>query len=197
MDKASLIGLIVGTVCLGIVFMESSHGHLIMFYSQEGVLMVFGGSISVVFMSMPMDKLLCVVGFLKAFMFHKGRDPVETVKMMSELAEKTASDHNTLRAMLVLLEQRGLTVRRPHPTDGRARHVSLTSEGRRVYRKLWKRTEQLRSVMLGPLSEEDLNLLVALLRRLSSAMNQPRIRLSPENPSRSRVSGIGAKRHSP
>ena len=71
MDKASLIGILVGCSCLGIVFFEASHGHLVMFYSLEGVLMVFGGSISVVFMSMPMSKLKCVPGYLRRFMFQK------------------------------------------------------------------------------------------------------------------------------
>ena len=60
MDIASLIGLLVGVGCLGFVFYEVSHGHLMMFYSQEGVLMVIGGSISVCFMAMPMDKIKAV-----------------------------------------------------------------------------------------------------------------------------------------
>ena len=44
MDKASLIGIIVGVVCLGICAYEVSHGHFMMFYSLEGILMVGGGS---------------------------------------------------------------------------------------------------------------------------------------------------------
>jgi DNA-binding MarR family transcriptional regulator len=91
-----------------------------------------------------------------------------------ELVERTASDHNTLRAMLVLLERRGLIERRPHPTDGRARHVSLTSQGRRVYRKLWNRGNSLRSEMLEPFSDQDVKTLVTLLRRLAAAMDRPR-----------------------
>ncbi len=37
-----------------------------------------------------------------------------------ELVSRTSSDPNTMRAMLVLLERRGLIKRRPHPRDGRA-----------------------------------------------------------------------------
>jgi chemotaxis protein MotA len=92
MDIASIIGLVVGIGCLGFVFFESSHGHLAMFYSQEGVLMVFGGSISVVFMSMPMAKLKCVGGWLRRFMFYKGKSPLEVVKTVSEVAEKARRD---------------------------------------------------------------------------------------------------------
>jgi chemotaxis protein MotA len=92
MDKASIIGIIIGTVCLGIVFFEASHGHLVMFYSLEGVLMVFGGSISVCFMAMPMEKMLQVPGFIKCFMFHKGRNAVDVVQSMATLGEKARRD---------------------------------------------------------------------------------------------------------
>lgn len=92
MDKASTIGLLIGLTCLGIVFYEASHGHLAMFYSQEGVLMVFGGSASVVFMAMPLAKLKCVGGWIKTFMFQKGRSAVEVVQLMTELSEKARRD---------------------------------------------------------------------------------------------------------
>jgi chemotaxis protein MotA len=92
MDKASLIGVLIGTVCLGIVFFEVSHGHLLMFYSLEGVLMVGGGSISVCFMAMPFEKIKCVPGFIRRFMFQKARDPVETVKSVAALGEKARRD---------------------------------------------------------------------------------------------------------
>ncbi len=92
MDKASLIGVIIGVVCLGIVAVEVSHGHFMMFFSLEGVLMVGGGSISVLFMSMPMEKLKKVPGYLRAFMFNKGMEPALVVKLMSELSEKARRD---------------------------------------------------------------------------------------------------------
>ena len=92
MDKSSLIGVIIGVVCLGIVGMEASHGHWAMFYSLEGVLMVFGGSASVVFMAMPLDKVLALPGYLKRFMFHKGMGAVETVKLLTGLSEKARRD---------------------------------------------------------------------------------------------------------
>lgn len=92
MDVASIIGLLIGMGCLGFVFFEVSHGHFAMFYSQEGVLMVFGGSISVAFMAMPMDKLKCVPGFVRRFMFHKATPPVEVIKMMTQFSEIARRD---------------------------------------------------------------------------------------------------------
>lgn len=88
MDKASLLGLLVGIGCLGFVLFEVSHGNFMMFFSGEGVLMVGGGSISVCLMGMPMDKLKQLPGYLKAFLFYKGKGPVQVIEMMSSLSEK-------------------------------------------------------------------------------------------------------------
>lgn len=92
MDKASLIGLLVGIGCLGYVFFEVSHGQLGMFFSMEGVLMVFGGSISVTFMAMPMDKMMKVPGYIKRFMFHKGMSAFSVIELVGRLAEKARRD---------------------------------------------------------------------------------------------------------
>ena len=52
------------------------------------------------------------------------------------LVERTASDANTVTAILRLLERRGLVRREAHARDGRARCVFLTSKGRRLQRRL-------------------------------------------------------------
>lgn len=98
---------------------------------------------------------------------------------LGELSEKTAADRNTLRPMLAILERRGLIERQPHPTDGRARLTSLTGEGRRVYRKLWKHSEGVRQEMFARLPEPDVDALVALLRRFVSAMDRPPAKAAP------------------
>jgi DNA-binding MarR family transcriptional regulator len=51
------------------------------------------------------------------------------------LVERTASDPNTVTAILALLERRGLVRRESHLHDRRARCVFLTAEGRRVQRR--------------------------------------------------------------
>jgi chemotaxis protein MotA len=63
-----------------------------MFFSMEGVLMVGGGSISVCFMGMPLEKVMSVPGFIRRFMFNKGRNPVEVVQTMAALGEKARRD---------------------------------------------------------------------------------------------------------
>ncbi len=92
MDKASLIGSIIGVVACSWVAWLASHGHLAMFYSDKGLIMVLGGTISVIFMAMPMEKLKCIPGYVRRFLFHKSRNPVDTVRLLSELSEKARRD---------------------------------------------------------------------------------------------------------
>jgi chemotaxis protein MotA len=92
MDKASIIGILIGVSALGYVFLEVSHGNLMMFFSMEGVLMVGFGSVSVVCMAMPMEKLLCVPGYIKAFLFHKAQPMSTIIKQLASLSEKARRD---------------------------------------------------------------------------------------------------------
>jgi chemotaxis protein MotA len=92
LDKSSLIGIIIGVVCLGIVFVEVSHGNFAMFISVEGLLMVGGGSISVTFIALPLDRVLSIPGYVKRFLFNKGMSAVEVTKLMSSLSEKARRD---------------------------------------------------------------------------------------------------------
>ncbi len=92
MDKASIIGIIIGCACFGFVAWHTSHGDLMMFFSLEGVFTVFGGSVSVVFMAMPMDKLLKVPGYLKRFMFQKAKPHGDVIKMLVAFSEKARRD---------------------------------------------------------------------------------------------------------
>lgn len=64
--------------------------------------------------------------------------------MQQDLVRRSGSDPNTVRAMLVLLERRGLVRRRAHADDGRARSVELTLRGRQLQAELRKTSEGLR-----------------------------------------------------
>jgi DNA-binding MarR family transcriptional regulator len=91
--------------------------------------------------------------------------------MQQDLVRRAASDPSTVRAMLVLLEGRGLVAREPHPADGRAREVSLTAKGRRLYERLWRTSEPIRVRLLADFSEQEADLLLRFLRRLSQNAN--------------------------
>ncbi len=87
-----------------------------------------------------------------------------------ELAARMPSDPSTVRAMLVLLEERGLVSRSTHPTDGRARTVALTESGLRKFRQVFKAGQAIRDQMVSSLSAEETRSLVNLLRRVSKSL---------------------------
>jgi DNA-binding MarR family transcriptional regulator len=96
-----------------------------------------------------------------------------------DLVARTASDPSTLRAMLVLLEGRGLIERRPHPTDGRARSVKLTASGRRTLSRTWQATEPVRQGLVEALHPRDVEQLTAFLKMVADLVGRPPVREAP------------------
>lgn len=92
MDISSLIGCILGVLLIGIVGYEVSHGHWMMFYSLEGVLLVFGGSISVAFMALPLERVKSIPGYCKKFLFPKTKASAEVIKLITDLADRARRD---------------------------------------------------------------------------------------------------------
>jgi DNA-binding MarR family transcriptional regulator len=64
-----------------------------------------------------------------------------------ELATRMNSDPSTVRAMLVLLERGGLIERESHPSDGRAKTVALSEDGRVKVERLWSASQSIRDRM--------------------------------------------------
>jgi DNA-binding MarR family transcriptional regulator len=94
-----------------------------------------------------------------------------------ELARRMPSDPSTVRAMLVLLERCGLVQRNTHPTDARARTVTLTRAGRQKFRQLWKAGESIRAKMYGSLEPHEAEMLVGLLSRVGQALDVEPVRV--------------------
>jgi MarR family transcriptional regulator, lower aerobic nicotinate degradation pathway regulator len=90
-----------------------------------------------------------------------------------DLVRRVSSDPNTVRAILLLLEGRGLVAREPHPGDGRARRVTLTPKGRGLFRALWAKTEPVRARLLAAFGADEMTTLLALLRRVAGALAPP------------------------
>jgi len=100
----------------------------------------------------------------------------EGAATQQQLVRRVASDPNTVRAMLLLLEGRGLVARGPHPDDGRARRVTLTAKGRRTFGRLWAKSESIRRRLLTALRPGEVADLVALLQRVTDEMSPPKAR---------------------
>jgi DNA-binding MarR family transcriptional regulator len=97
-----------------------------------------------------------------------------------ELAARMPSDPSTVRAMLVLLEKRGLVSRDTHPTDGRARTVTLTASGLRKFRQVFESGEAIREQMVSSMSAAETKLLIKLLRRVSKSLAAPTMVVAAE-----------------
>jgi DNA-binding MarR family transcriptional regulator len=87
-----------------------------------------------------------------------------------DLARRLCSDASTVRAMLLLLESRGLVARDPHPSDARARNVALTPKGRRAYRKMYEGSEAFRAGLVAAVGPDQAGTLLAMLLRLTQSL---------------------------
>jgi DNA-binding MarR family transcriptional regulator len=88
-----------------------------------------------------------------------------------EIARRIDSDPNSTSEMLGRLERQGLVVRERHATDGRARIVRLTDQGRELQRRAWEGGEAHRRIMEGLFSENGLEMTVAHLERIARALS--------------------------
>ena len=98
----------------------------------------------------------------------------EDAVTQQDLVRRASSDPNTVRAMLVLLEKRGLVTRVNHRSDGRARSVTLTEKGRRLHRRQLADTDPLRTRMAALFRPEEVKALVDFLARISEALSPPK-----------------------
>lgn len=89
-----------------------------------------------------------------------------------ELALRMSSDPSTVRAMLNLLEKGGLVRRASHPTDARAKSVSITTAGNRKFQQLWKAGQKIRDKMYDSLDPDEATALVSLLRTIADSLTQ-------------------------
>src|SRR6185369_3773886 len=89
------------------------------------------------------------------------------------LVERTASDPNTVTAILALLERRGLVRRVVHAKDRRARCVSLTPTGRRIQARAAKTSGPLLDDLCGHLDPAARSQLEDTLRQIHATFSAP------------------------
>jgi DNA-binding MarR family transcriptional regulator len=92
-----------------------------------------------------------------------------------DLVLRASSDPSTIRAMLVLLEKKGLVARSRHTRDGRALSVTLTHKGRRAYKQMWSVTQCVRQRLLVGLDPRETIFLRELLARVADSMLSPAV----------------------
>jgi MarR family transcriptional regulator for hemolysin len=94
--------------------------------------------------------------------------------IQQELGGTLGIDRSTMVSLIDQLEGAGLAKRRPSATDRRAREIAISPKGRRLLGQARDLIVQVEDEVLGGLSAEERDRLLALLRRaLDSAPAQP------------------------
>lgn len=91
----------------------------------------------------------------------------------NDLVLRATSDPNTIRAVVVLLEKKGLVSRRPDPQDARIRRVYLTDEGRRVYDALTVEIRPHQDLLQAAFTPAERQQLLQLLAKVAALFNGP------------------------
>lgn len=92
-------------------------------------------------------------------------------RKQSELAELIGKDNPTLTRIIDLLCKKGLTERRPHPSDRRSFTVHLTETGEQKLKELSPKISTIRMKAWENLSEEDYEQLKRILSRIYSNLD--------------------------
>lgn len=87
----------------------------------------------------------------------------------TELADRLGVENPTMVAMVDRLMKAGLVVREPSPTDRRVKQVLLTSDGRKLYRRVKKEADLFRATLLQDIDPVTLDTMTRLLEALQSA----------------------------
>jgi MarR family transcriptional regulator, transcriptional regulator for hemolysin len=85
--------------------------------------------------------------------------------MQQAIGAEMGIDRSTMVVLIDELEAKRLAKRRPHPTDRRAREVTITAKGRQTLQRAREITRQLEAEVLRALTVDERDELLALLRR--------------------------------
>lgn len=88
------------------------------------------------------------------------------------LAEKLLVAKSNVTGLLNRLEARGLLERRPHPEDARTKRIFLTPSGEALASKSLVVQKHLVDTMVGTLTEEELELLDGIMKRVESRLDE-------------------------
>jgi len=89
-----------------------------------------------------------------------------------DVARLTPMDKMAVSRAVASLEARGLVARRTDARDGRVYSLSLSAEGKAMFRRVARLARAYERRLLSPLSEEEQALLKALLARLEASESQ-------------------------
>jgi DNA-binding MarR family transcriptional regulator len=88
---------------------------------------------------------------------------------LGELSQRMMVSNGNVTGLVERLVEQGLIDRRPSPKDRRAQIVSLTAEGRRVFRAMARANGEWIGQMFADLSSNDIDALLRLLAKAKSS----------------------------
>lgn len=89
----------------------------------------------------------------------------------ADIAELLGATPRTITEAIDGLEREGLAVRTPHPTDRRAKLVSITANGERIIKATDPLREQLADMIFERLDQHERDQLTAIFAKLSESLN--------------------------
>jgi DNA-binding MarR family transcriptional regulator len=85
------------------------------------------------------------------------------------IVERTRMDKVTVSRTAIALRRRGLITRRSNPGDRRSQLLRLTRNGQTLYAAIAPKVVELERAVFGQFSAKELQVFVAMLRRIDSA----------------------------
>jgi MarR family transcriptional regulator for hemolysin len=92
--------------------------------------------------------------------------------LQKHLAELAHVEQPTMAALLVRMERDGLIQQDPHPSDKRARLVSLSTKAKKRVPSAMKRLGEVAEQATSGLNEEERAMIIALMRRVVNNLEQ-------------------------
>jgi DNA-binding MarR family transcriptional regulator len=89
---------------------------------------------------------------------------------LGELSQRMMVTNGNVTGLVDRLVEQGLIDRRPSPDDRRAQIVSLTAEGRRLFRAMARANEEWIGQMFAGLSNNDIEALLRLLAKTKTSV---------------------------
>jgi DNA-binding MarR family transcriptional regulator len=99
-------------------------------------------------------------------------DGGDTPMTQTQLVEYTGSSPSAMTSRIDRLEARGLVKRTPDPRDRRATVVHATPEGAELLLRAVEAVEEAQRELLTGFTDDELQTLIALLRRLTGPLEQ-------------------------
>jgi chemotaxis protein MotA len=112
MDRASVIGIVFGSVIMVVSIMVNGVTRIFMFYDTASVLIVLGGGLSSMFISYPLADMMIIITCFKKTLFNHKEDPMDTITLIVSLADTAR------REGLLSLENRMQDIEDPFVASG-------------------------------------------------------------------------------